>query len=209
MGLRENCHLGAFFFLRASLFSSFPRTLARSSRAFLFVIVIFRVGRPFSCFLPGRPSMRWVGPKFAALQLAPVRVVDCCRGLAACPPSLVELIFCRHAVACLSSIGPTLFSAYFSAFPDGDSKVCVCVCVCVPSSASGCSPMLMYPGRPRPALGTPMAWHYSWHLIFSIFVLSSFFLHFPSDAISSYIHVRTSFSGARRCVCSIVSDGEA
>ena len=75
--------------------------------------------------------MRWVGPKFAALQLAPVRVVDCCRGLAACPPSWVELIFCRHAVACLSSIGPTLFSAYFSAFPDGDSKVCVCVCVCV------------------------------------------------------------------------------
>ena len=89
------------------------------------------VGRPFSCFPPGRPSMRWVGPKFAALQLAPVRVVDCCRGLAACPPSWVELIFCRHAVACLSSIGPTLFSAYFSAFPDGDSKVCVCVCVCV------------------------------------------------------------------------------
>merc|ERR1712078_603238 len=72
-----------------------------------------------------------VGPKFAALQLAPVRVVDCCRGLAACPPSWVDLIFCRHAVACLSSIGPTLFSAYFSAFPDGDSKVCVCVCVCV------------------------------------------------------------------------------
>ena len=76
-----------------------------------------------------------------------------------------------------------------------------------PSSASGCSPMLMYPGRPRPALGTPMAWHYSWHLIFLIFALRSFFLHFPSDAISSYIHVRTSFSGPRRCVCSIVSWG--
>ena len=56
-----------------------------------------------------------------------------------------------------------------------------------PSSASGCSPMLMYPGRPRPALGTPMAWHYSWHLIFLIFADSFFFLHFPSDAISKYI----------------------
>ena len=68
---------------------------------------------------------------------------------------------------------------------------------------------LVYPGRPRPALGTPMAWHYSWHLIFLIFALSSFFLHFPSDGISSYIHVRMSFSGPRRCVCLIVSDGEA
>ena len=67
----------------------------------------------------------------------------------------------------------------------------------------------VYPGRPRPALATPMAWHYSWHLIFLIFALSSFFLHFPSDAISSYFHVRMSFSGARRCVCLIVSDGEA
>ena len=39
------------------------------------------------------------------------------------------------------------------------------------------------------------------------FNFSIFFLHFPSDAISSYIHVRTSFSGPRRCVCSIVSWG--
>ena len=46
---------------------------------------------------------------------------------------------------------------------------------------------LVYPGRPRPALGTLMAWHYSWHLIFLIFAVSFFFLHFPSDAISSYI----------------------
>ena len=66
---------------------------------------------------------------------------------------------------------------------------------------------LVYPGRLRPALGTPMAWHYSWHLIFLIFADSFFFLHFPSDAISSYIHVRTRFSGLRRCVCSIVSWG--
>ena len=84
VGLRENCHLGACFFLRASLFSTFLRTLARSSRAFLFIIVIFRVGRPFSCFPPGRPSMRWVGPKIASLRLAPVRAARCRRGLASC-----------------------------------------------------------------------------------------------------------------------------
>ena len=48
---------------------------------------------------------------------------------------------------------------------------------------------------------------YSWHLIFLIFADSFFFLHFPSDAISSYIHVLMSFSGPRRCVCSIVSWG--
>ena len=66
---------------------------------------------------------------------------------------------------------------------------------------------LVYPGRLRPALGTPMAWHYSWHLIILIFALSFSFLHFPSDAISSYIRVRMRFSGPRRCVCSIVSWG--
>ena len=56
------------------------------------------------------------------------------RGLlqgAACPPSLAELIFCLHSVACLSSIGPTLLFRMFSAFSDVDSKVCVCVCVFV------------------------------------------------------------------------------
>ena len=66
---------------------------------------------------------------------------------------------------------------------------------------------LVYPGRPRPALTTPMAWHYNWHLIFFSFAVSCFFLHFPSDAISSSTYLRTRFSGSRRCVCSIVSWG--
>ena len=66
---------------------------------------------------------------------------------------------------------------------------------------------LVYPGRPRPALATPMAWHYSWHLIFFSFAVSCFFLHFPSDAISSSTYIRPRFSGPRRCVCSIVSWG--
>ena len=66
---------------------------------------------------------------------------------------------------------------------------------------------LVYPGRPRPALATPMAWHYSWHLIFFSLAVRCFFLHFPSDAISSSTYIRTRFSGSRRCVCSIVSWG--
>ena len=66
---------------------------------------------------------------------------------------------------------------------------------------------LVYPGRPRPALATPMAWHYSWHLIFFSFAVSCFFLHFPSDAISSSTYIRTRFSGPCGCVCSIVSWG--
>ena len=66
---------------------------------------------------------------------------------------------------------------------------------------------LVYSGRPRPALATPMAWHYSWHLIFFSLAVRCFFLHFPSDAISSSTYLRTRFSGSRRCVCSIVSRG--
>ena len=42
--------------------------------------------------------------------------------------------------------------------------------------------------------------------IFSLAV-RCFFLHFPSDAISSSTYIRTRFSGPRRCVCSIVSWG--
>ena len=59
----------------------------------------------------------------------------------------------------------------------------------------------------RPVFGTPMAWHYSWHLIFFSLAVRCFFLHFPSDAISSSTYIRTRFSGSRRCVCSIVSWG--
>ena len=79
----------------------------------------------------------------------------------------------------------------------------VCVCVCVRHFSNA----LVYPGRPRPALATPMAWHYSWHLIFFSLAVRCFFLHFPSDAISSSTYIRTRFSGSRRCVCSIVSWG--
>ena len=79
----------------------------------------------------------------------------------------------------------------------GFASVCVCVCVCV----------CVYPGHPRPALATPMAWHYSWHLIFFSLAVRCFFLHFPSDAISSSTYIRPRFSGPRRCVCSIVSWG--
>ena len=46
---------------------------------------------------------------------------------AARPPSLAELIFRLHSVACLSSLGPTVLFSMFSSFPDADAKVCVCV----------------------------------------------------------------------------------
>ena len=65
VGLRENCHLGAFFFQRASLFSHFLRTLARSSRACLLVIV-------FS----------WLAVHFPVLR----RVGSACAGSAPRPP---------------------------------------------------------------------------------------------------------------------------
>ena len=129
VGLRENCHLGAFFFPRASLFSTFLRTLARSARALLFVIAIFWLVVHFHVLLR-------VGPACAGSAPRPPRCSfsRACRGLqgAACPPSVAELIFCLHSVACLSSIGPTFLFRMFSRFSRRRlESVCVCVCVCV------------------------------------------------------------------------------
>ena len=104
---------------------------------------------------------------------------------------------------------PTGPGASFSETPFFRLWTCMCVfvCVCVCFRLRHFPNALVYPGRPRPALTTPMAWHYSWHLIFFSFAVSCFFLHFPSDAISSSTYLRTRFSGSRRCVCSIVSWG--
>ena len=128
MGLRGNCHLGAFFFPRASFFSTFLRTLARSARALLFVIAIFWLVVHFHVLLRVGPACAGSAPRSPRCSFS-----RACRGLqgAACLPCLAELIFCLHSVACLSSIGPTLLFRMFSAFSDVDSKVCVCVCVCV------------------------------------------------------------------------------
>ena len=63
VGLRENCHLGAFFFLRASLFSAFLRTLALSSRAFVFVIVIFGLAIRFHVLLRAGPACAGSAPR--------------------------------------------------------------------------------------------------------------------------------------------------
>ena len=75
VGLRGNCHLGALFFLRASLFSHFLRTLARSSRACLLVIA-------FSWLAVHFPSLRRVGSACAGsaprpLSAAGSRVLPC------------------------------------------------------------------------------------------------------------------------------------
>ena len=74
VGLRENCHLGAFFFPRASLFSTFLRTLARSACVFLSVIVFSWLAVHFHVFLragPARAGSRatptqYLNPNFSA-----------------------------------------------------------------------------------------------------------------------------------------------
>ena len=128
VGLRENCHLGAYVFSRASLFSAFLRTLALSARALLFVIAIFWLAVHFHVLLRVGPACAGSAPRSPRCSFS-----RACRGLqgAACPPCLAELIFCLHSIACLSSLGPTILFSMFSAFPDVDSKVCVCMCVCV------------------------------------------------------------------------------
>ena len=83
----------------------------------------------------GRLSMRWVGPSSASLRLAPVcsRVS---RGLLQRDSCMSAGLGGAHFLSSFSDIlvvprANHPFSACFSAFPDGDSKVCVCVCVCV------------------------------------------------------------------------------
>ena len=119
----ENCHLGAFVFPRASLFSAFLRTLALSARALLFVIAIFWLAVHFHVLLRVGPACAGSAPRSPRCSFS-----RACRGLqgAACPPSLAELIFCLHSVACLSSIGPTILFRMFFRF---SRRVCVCVCM--------------------------------------------------------------------------------
>ena len=96
---------------------------------------LFLVGRPFSFSPAGRLSMRWVGPSSASLRLAPVcsRVR---RGLLQRDSCMSAGLGGAHFLSSFSDIlvvprANHPFSACFSAFPDGDSKVCVCVCLCV------------------------------------------------------------------------------
>ena len=63
MGLRGNCHLGVFFFPRASFFSTFLRTLARSARALLFVIAIFWLAVHFHVLLRVGPACAGSAPR--------------------------------------------------------------------------------------------------------------------------------------------------
>ena len=63
MGLRAHCRLGAFFFPRASLFSAFLRTLALSSRAFVFVIVIFGLAVHFHVLPRAGPAGAGSAPR--------------------------------------------------------------------------------------------------------------------------------------------------
>ena len=77
----------------------------------------------------GRPQERLS----AACSCASCSCASCVLQGAARPPSLAELFFRLHSVACLSSLGSTVLFSMLSSFPDVDTKVCVCVCVCVSS----------------------------------------------------------------------------
>ena len=127
MGLRENCHLGAFFFPRASLFSTFLRTLARSAGAIV-RNCHFLVGRPFSCSPPGRPSMRWVGPKIASLQLLPCvpRAAGGCMSAELGGAYFLSSLCCMLVVHRANYPFPHVFPLFLTA-----TRKCVCVCVCV------------------------------------------------------------------------------
>ena len=67
----------------------------------------------------GRPQERLS----AACSCASCSCASCVLQGAARPPSLAELIFRLHSVACLSSLGPTVLFSMFSSFPDADAKV--------------------------------------------------------------------------------------
>ena len=68
--------LGALFFPRASLFSNFLRTLARSSRAYLFVIVSF-LGWPSIFLFSGGSAQLALGRPLDRFSAAGSRVLPC------------------------------------------------------------------------------------------------------------------------------------
>ena len=149
---------------------------------------LFLVGRLFSFSPAGRLSMRWVGPSSASLRLAPV----CSR----VSGGLLQRASCMSAglggAHFLSSFSDILvvpranhpFSACFSAFPDGDSKVCVCVlcvvccvlCVCVSHRTCPVAPFLLTgytfliaPQAPFPLFFTPVSYtHLTLPTIYSV-----------------------------------------
>ena len=78
---------------------------------------------------PAQPALGRPQDRFSAAgSCASCSCASCVLQGAARPPSLAELIFRLHSVACLSSLGPTVLFEWFSSFPDADANVCVCVC---------------------------------------------------------------------------------
>ena len=83
VGLREKCRLGAVLLPRASLFSAFLRTLALSSRAIMFVIVIFWLAVHFHVLLRAGPACAGSAPRspLCGLLLCEPRAVCMSAGL--------------------------------------------------------------------------------------------------------------------------------
>ena len=129
VGLRENCHLGAFFFPRASLFSTFLRTLARSSRAFLFVIVIFGLAVHFHVLLRAGPACAGSAPRspLCSLLLCEPRAAGGCMSAELGGAYLLFSFSCMLVVPRANRS----FQHVFGFSRRRREIVCVCVCVCV------------------------------------------------------------------------------
>ena len=132
VGLRENCHLGAFFFPRASLFSAFLRTLALSSRALLFAVVIFWLAVLFHVRFragPARAGSAPGSPLCSSLPCVPWAAQGC-RG---CMSAGLGGAYFLSSFRCMLVVPRANhpFQHVFGFSRRRRESVCVCVCVCV------------------------------------------------------------------------------
>ena len=125
----ENCHLGAFVFPRASLFSAFLRTLALSARALLFVIAIFWLAVHFHVLLRVGPACAGSAPRSPRCSLLPCEP----RAAGGCMSAELGGAYFLSSLHCMLVVPRAnhSFQHVFRFFRRRLESVCVCVCVCV------------------------------------------------------------------------------
>ena len=131
VGLRENCHLGAFVFPRASLFSAFLRTLALSARALLFVIAIFWLAVHFHVLLRVGPACAGSAPRSPRCSLLPLPCEP--RAAGGCMSAELGGAYFLSSLHCMLVV-PRANHSFQHVFRFSRRRlesVCVCVCVCV------------------------------------------------------------------------------
>ena len=129
VGLRENCHLGAFVFPRASLFSAFLRTLALSARALLSVIAIFWLAVHFHVLLRVGPACAGSAPRSPRCSLLPCEP----RAAGGCMSAELGGAYLLSSFRCMLVV-PRANHSFQHVFRFSRRRlesVCVCVCVCV------------------------------------------------------------------------------